>query len=58
VRVKKLRGDALLALAADDYSDIEARRSAKRVMRALVDYLLQGRPLHSRQLFIQSGAVK
>ncbi|MFT7365331.1 MAG: DNA repair protein RecO (recombination protein O) [Marinobacter psychrophilus] len=58
VRVKKLRGDALLALAANDYSEIEARRSAKRVMRSLVDYLLQGRPLHSRQLFIQPGAVK
>ena len=58
VRVKKLSGDALLALAADDYSHIESRRAAKRVMRALIDYLLQGRPLHSRQLFKQTGAAR
>lgn len=56
VRVRQLSGNALLALAADDYSDIESRRAAKRVMRALIDYLLQGRPLHSRQLFKQTGA--
>ena len=53
-RLKHLSGDALLALANDDYDAPGARSVAKRVMRVLIDHLLQGRPLHSRELFTHS----
>lgn len=53
VRLWHLPGRALLALAEDDLVSAECRRVAKQVMRALVDYLLQGRPLNSRRLFTQ-----
>lgn len=51
VRLKNLQGDVLLALAEGDLATEACRRTAKRVMRVLTDYLLQGRPLHSRSLF-------
>lgn len=51
VRLRDLPGDVLLAIAAGDLESPAARRVAKRVMRVLVDYLMQGRPLHSRTLF-------
>ncbi|MEX2476627.1 DNA repair protein RecO [Marinobacter sp.] len=51
VRITNLSGAVLLALAEGDYLSPECRRAAKRVMRVLVDYLLQGKPLHSRNLF-------
>ena len=54
VRLGQLPGAALLALARDDQTDDAARRTAKRVMRVLMDYLLQGKPLNSRTLFFQS----
>ncbi len=54
VRLQQLQGESLLALAADDLSDDAARKTAKRVMRVLVDFLLQGKPLHSRNLFSHS----
>ncbi|MDV2077322.1 DNA repair protein RecO [Marinobacter xestospongiae] len=50
-RLQSLAGDTLLGLAAGDYGSADSRRLAKRVMRVLVDHLLQGRPLHSRSLF-------
>ncbi|HCW91850.1 MAG TPA: DNA repair protein RecO, partial [Marinobacter sp.] len=50
-----LPGEALLALEAGDLEAPEARRTAKRVMRTLVDFLLQGRPLKSRDLFRNKG---
>lgn len=53
-RLRHLSGEALLALANDDYGTAAARTIAKRVMRVLIDHLLQGRPLHSRELFIHS----
>lgn len=46
-----LRGDVLLLLAEGCLDSPPARRLAKRVMRVLIDHLLQGRPLHSRNLF-------
>ncbi len=50
-RLTGLPGDVLLALA-DGHLDTDAtRRVAKQVMRALTDFLLQGRPLNSRALF-------
>jgi len=51
VRLQKLPGDVLLALARGDFESEPSRRVAKRVMRVLTDYLLQGRPLNSRSLF-------
>lgn len=51
VRLQGLQGSVLLALAEGDLSSDACRRTAKRVMRVLTDYLLQGRPLHSRSLF-------
>ncbi|MEC7815304.1 MAG: DNA repair protein RecO [Pseudomonadota bacterium] len=54
VRLSQLPGEALLALAEDDLNNEEARRTAKRVMRVLMDYLLQGKPLNSRTLFLQT----
>lgn len=51
VRLQRLAGDALLDLARDDLQSDRCRRLAKRVMRVLIDYLLQGRPLNSRSLF-------
>ena len=51
VRLRNLPGDVLLDLARDDLQSDSARRLAKRVMRVLIDYLLQGRPLNSRSLF-------
>ncbi|TVP57952.1 MAG: DNA repair protein RecO [Halomonadaceae bacterium] len=50
-RLRNLPGEDLLAMAAGDLSQVPVRRSAKRIMRVLVDHLLQGAPLHSRQLF-------
>ncbi|MBW4935791.1 DNA repair protein RecO [Marinobacter sp. F4206] len=51
VRLQNLSGEVLLALAAGDLESDLSRRMAKRVMRVLTDFLLQGRPLHSRSLF-------
>ncbi|WP_166269062.1 DNA repair protein RecO [Marinobacter caseinilyticus] len=50
-RLNGLRGDVLLALSEGDLESPVCRRLAKRVMRVLVDHLMQGRPLHSRSLF-------
>ena len=46
-----LSGSALLAIAEDDYADIETRRIAKRVLRNALKPLLGDRPLTSRQFF-------
>ncbi|WP_328184898.1 DNA repair protein RecO [Marinobacter sp. OP 3.4] len=50
-RLTGLPGEALLKLAAGNLEDADARRTAKQVMRALTDFLLQGKPLNSRALF-------
>ncbi|MFB2704078.1 DNA repair protein RecO [Marinobacter shengliensis] len=54
VRLQQIPGEALLALADGDFTGELPRRTAKRIMRVLVDYLLQGKPLHSRNLFSHS----
>ncbi|KAA1171996.1 DNA repair protein RecO [Marinobacter salinexigens] len=51
VRLRELPGEVLLAIADGDLVSDTSRRLAKRVMRVLTDYLLQGKPLHSRSLF-------
>lgn len=50
-RLTGLPGGALLKLAAGNLDEADARRTAKQVMRALTDFLLQGKPLNSRALF-------
>lgn len=55
IRLRQLSGDVLLGLAAGDLESLACRRLAKRVMRVLIDHLMQGRPLHSRNLFIPGG---
>ncbi|WP_415899005.1 DNA repair protein RecO [Neptuniibacter sp. QD48_11] len=44
-------GWQLSAIAVDDYSDIQVRRAAKRLMRNLIDRALGHKPLRSRELF-------
>lgn len=51
-----LPGTTLLALGAGQWTGPE-RILAKRVMRCLIDYLLQGKPLQSRRLFRGSGSA-
>lgn len=46
-----LSGQTLLALAAGERGNAEVRRLAKRIMRRLIDFLLQGRALQSRRFF-------
>ena len=48
-------GEHLLALASDELDNQAVLRLAKQLMRSLVDYLLQGRPLYSRRLFSRQG---
>ncbi|KAA8978541.1 MULTISPECIES: DNA repair protein RecO [Gammaproteobacteria] len=50
-----ISGEHLLALAADELDNQAVLKVAKRLMRSLVDHLLQGRPLHSRRLFARQG---
>lgn len=45
------RGDVLLAIEKDDYTLVETRQAAKRLMRMALAYYLGNKPLHSRQLF-------
>lgn len=51
IPLSNLSGKTLQALSTGDLNSMDSRRMAKRVMRVLVDYLLQGRPLNSRTLF-------
>ncbi|MBS3803091.1 MAG: DNA repair protein RecO [Oleiphilaceae bacterium] len=51
MRLRDLPGEWLLELAADNLDKRECRRLAKRVMRTLIDHLMQGKPLNSRALF-------
>ena len=48
-----LKGDALLAIAAGDYSLLSTRQTAKKLSRRVLRPLLGSKPLHSRELFIQ-----
>lgn len=44
-------GWQLSAIAADDYTDVQVKRAAKRLMRQLIDHALGYKPLRSRELF-------
>lgn len=49
----EVAGETLLALGADERPGALARREAKRLTRALVAELLEGRGLRSRQVFLE-----
>jgi DNA repair protein RecO (recombination protein O) len=44
-------GSQLMAIAEDDYNEIQIKRAAKRLMRQLIDKALNYKPLRSRDLF-------
>jgi DNA repair protein RecO (recombination protein O) len=50
-----LKGESLLAIAAGDYSLPATRQAAKKLSRRVLRPLLGSKPLHSRELFIQSA---
>lgn len=52
--LRHLPGRTLLELAAGQWDHTDTRLLAKRAMRRLIDYLLQGRPLQSRRLFTET----
>jgi DNA repair protein RecO (recombination protein O) len=45
-------GTHIMAIVDGDFHDINVLKSAKKIMRQAIDYLLNGRPLKSRDLFI------
>jgi DNA repair protein RecO (recombination protein O) len=49
-------GATLLALGAGTLHDDRVLRESKRLMRAVIDYHLDGRPLAARDLFLARGA--
>lgn len=57
-RLQALRGDLLLNIGEGNLTGQGERRLAKQVMRSLVDFLLQGRPLNSRALFTRTRAAE
>lgn len=50
-RLQRLPGNVLRSIATGNFTGEAERRVAKQVMRSLVDFLLQGKPLNSRGLF-------
>nr|WP_255721783.1 DNA repair protein RecO C-terminal domain-containing protein [Ectothiorhodospira lacustris] len=46
-----IQGEALAALLTDRLDTVAHRRQAKRLLRGLLDYHLDGKPIMSRQLF-------
>lgn len=49
-RMRCFYGAHLRAIAEDDYSERSVRQAAKRLMRLMIDQLLGGKPLRSREL--------
>jgi len=47
----RLRGSSLLALHQESLDDPRSQREAKTLLRALLMRQLDGRPLHTRELF-------
>lgn len=56
-RCLQVSGATLLALASDEMPSEQARREAKRLMRAALGLYLGNKPLHSRELFSQGLAA-
>ena len=51
VHTDALRGDTLLGLRSGEFANDAALREARTLMRKVIDYHLDGKPLHSRTLF-------
>jgi len=49
--VAKLSGASLLALDENNLSSDQALKDAKRLMRSILNFYLQGKPIKSRELF-------
>ena len=47
---RQLRGQTLLDMAREDYTDPDTAQEAKQLMRLLLNHYLGGQPLHTRQL--------
>lgn len=47
-------GKYILALAEDNFSEVETLQAAKLIMRKAIDYLLGGRQIKARSLYTQS----
>ena len=50
-RPGEIDGSTLIALRTENLTDKHALLQARRLMRRIIDHYLEGRPLHSRQLF-------
>ena len=48
-----LRGADIIAICQGDYSKLSTIRTAKRLTRSIIDFYLDGRQLHSRELYRQ-----
>jgi DNA repair protein RecO (recombination protein O) len=48
----QLRGETLLAMAREDYRDVQTQVQSKQLMRYLLAHYLGDKPLHTRQLLI------
>ncbi len=51
--VVSFRGETLLAIHERDFAESEALRCAKVILRTTFNYLLGGKPLKSRELFVR-----
>lgn len=47
-----VQGRTLLAMANDDYSQVQTKVQSKQLMRMLIGYYLNDKPLHTRQLLM------
>jgi len=47
-----ISGEEILAIGQENYESTAVRQKAKAIMRAMFDYLLAGKTINSRQLFI------
>lgn len=46
-----LKGEHLLAIAEQNFTQIQVLKTAKWIMRRSIEHLLDGRPIHSRSLY-------
>ena len=53
-----LKGADIIAIYQGDYSKISTTRTAKRLTRIVIDFYLDGRQLHSRELYRQYKSNK
>ena len=53
ISISEFLGKDLLSLSRDDFSEISTLRVAKGLLRSVIDFYLDGRQLHSRELYRQ-----